>query len=277
MAFYNYVTNNVAIKVVYYGMGLSGKTTNLRTIYQKLDPSSRGDLLCLESDTDRTFFFDLLPISAGLIDGFKIHFQLMTVPGQVYYEASRKSVLKNADGLVFVTDSQTQLLDANLECFDGLRRNLQELAIDMNSFPMVFQYNKRDLEDLIPVETFNNLLNPKNIPYFEASAINGVGVFETLRAIAELTIPAVRERLQAEKQEAETVIQEDDRDSEKEASAKTLKEVTKQIEEALGEKKTTMTPRMVDSQVMRIKMKSEHEIEKELERLSLEYISRKNK
>jgi signal recognition particle receptor subunit beta len=275
MAFYNYITNNVAIKVVYYGPGLSGKTTNLRYIFQKLDPSSRGDLLCLESDTDRTFFFDLLPISAGLIDGFKIHFQLLTVPGQVYYDASRKSVLKNADGIIFVTDSQTPLLDANLECFDGLRRNLQDLAIDMNTFPIVFQYNKRDLEDLIPVETFNNLLNPKKLPYFEASAINGMGVFETLRAIAELTIPVVRERIQAEKHEAEDSIQEENRETEKEASAKTLKEVTKQIEEALGEKQTSFTSKMTSSQVLRVKMKSEKDIEKELERLSLEYISRK--
>jgi len=275
MAFYNYITNNVAIKVVYYGPGLSGKTTNLRYIFQKLDPSSRGDLLCLESDTDRTFFFDLLPISAGLIDGFKIHFQLMTVPGQVYYDASRKSVLKNADGIIFVTDSQTPLLDANLECFDGLRRNLQDLAIDMNTFPIVFQYNKRDLEDLIPVETFNNLLNPKKLPYFEASAINGMGVFETLRAIAELTIPTVRERIQAEKHEAEDSIQEENRETEKEASAKTLKEVTKQIEEALGEKPTSVAYKMSNSQVLRVKMKSEKDIEKELERLSLEYISRK--
>lgn len=275
MAFYNYITNNVAIKVVYYGPGLSGKTTNLRYIFQKLDPSSRGDLLCLESDTDRTFFFDLLPISAGLIDGFKIHFQLLTVPGQVYYDASRKSVLKNADGIIFVTDSQTPLLDANLECFDGLRRNLQDLAIDMNTFPIVFQYNKRDLEDLIPVETFNNLLNPKKLPYFEASAINGMGVFETLRAIAELTIPTVRERIQAEKHEAEDSIQEENRETEKEASAKTLKEVTKQIEEALGEKQTSFTSKMTSSQVLRVKMKSEKDIEKELERLSLEYISRK--
>ncbi|MCJ7611487.1 MAG: GTPase domain-containing protein [Candidatus Aminicenantes bacterium] len=274
MAFYNYITNNVAIKVVYYGPGLSGKTTNLRYIFQKLDPSSRGDLLCLESDTDRTFFFDLLPISAGLIDGFKIHFQLMTVPGQVYYDASRKSVLKNADGIIFVTDSQTPLLDANLECFDGLRRNLQDLAIDMNTFPIVFQYNKRDLEDLIPVETFNNLLNPKKLPYFEASAINGMGVFETLRAIAELTIPTVRERIQAEKHEAEDSIQEENRETEKEASAKTLKEVTKQIEEALGEKPTSVAYKMSNSQVLRVKMKSEKDIEKELERLSLEYISR---
>jgi hypothetical protein len=281
MAFFNYLTNNVAIKVVYYGPGLSGKTTNLRYIYMKLDPSSRGDLLCLESDTDRTFFFDLLPISAGLIDGFKIHFQLMTVPGQVYYDASRKSVLKNADGIVFVTDSQTPLLDANLECFDGLRRNLVELDIDMNTFPMVFQYNKRDLEELIPVETFNNLLNPKKMPYFEASAINGRGVFETLRAMAELTIPRIRARIQAEKAEAADVDAQDAREIQQKtaASSKSLETVTRQIEEALGEKRATppVTADMASSRVTRIKMKSESDIAQELERLSLEYLSKKAK
>ena len=285
MAFFNYLTNNVAIKVVYYGPGLSGKTTNLRYIYMKLDPSSRGDLLCLESDTDRTFFFDLLPISAGLIDGFKIHFQLMTVPGQVYYEASRKSVLKNADGIVFVTDSQLTLLDANLECFDGLRRNLQELQIDMNKFPMVFQYNKRDLDDLIPVETFNSLLNPMKLPYFEASAINGRGVFETLRAMAELTIPRIRERIQAEKkaavealsQEAQEALGLEAQEAQEKASARTLETVTRQIEEALANTRKPAPAETARASVTRIKMKSEQDIEKELERLSLEYISKKKR
>jgi mutual gliding-motility protein MglA len=283
MAFFNYLTNNVAIKVVYYGPGLSGKTTNLRYIYMKLDPSSRGDLLCLESDTDRTFFFDLLPISAGLIDGFKIHFQLMTVPGQVYYDASRKSVLKNADGIVFVTDSQMTLLDANLECFDGLRRNLQELQIDMNTFPMVFQYNKRDLDDLIPVETFNSLLNPKKLPYFEASAISGRGVFETLRAMAELTIPRIRDRIQAEKKAAAEALSLDAQEAlsleaqkaQEKASARTLETVTRQIEEALGNTRKPVPAETAKASVTRIKMKSEQDVEKELERLSLEYISKK--
>jgi signal recognition particle receptor subunit beta len=277
MAFYNYITSNVAIKVVYYGPGLSGKTTNLRHIYMKLDPASRGDLLCLESDTDRTFFFDLLPISAGLIDGFKIHFQLMTVPGQVYYDASRKSVLKNTDGLVFVADSQKNLFDADIQCYESLLENLKDLNVDLSAFPIVFQYNKRDLEDLIPVETFNSRLNPRNLPYFEASAINGMGVFETLRAIAELTVPVVRERIQAEKKENEEALREENRETEKAVTAKTLKEVTKQIEEALEDKKPrpVVTESMIDEKVRRIKMKSERDVEKELERLSLEYISKK--
>ncbi len=200
MAFVNYATKNLAIKIVYYGPGLSGKTTNLRFIYFKLDASYRGEFICLETETERTFFFDLLPIKAGLIGEFKVHFQLMTVPGQAFYEASRKSVLKGADGIIFVADSQIPLLDANLENFDGLRRNCLEHNIDLNQIPLVFQYNKRDLNYLIPVETFNNLLNPRRLPFVEAAAINGVGVFESLREISKLTVPVVREKILGEKQ-----------------------------------------------------------------------------
>jgi signal recognition particle receptor subunit beta len=192
MAYVNYVTKNMAIKIVYYGPGLSGKTTNLRYIYFKLEPAYRGELVCLETPAERTFFFDLLPIKAGLIKEFKVHFQLLTVPGQVFYEASRKSVLKGADGLVFVADSQLPLLEANLESFDGLRKNCLEQGIDLNRIPLVFQYNKRDLPNLIPVETLNRLLNSRQSPYIEAEAINGRGVLETLKEIARLTVPVVR-------------------------------------------------------------------------------------
>lgn len=201
MAFVNYTTKSIAIKVVYYGPGLSGKTTNLRYIYSKLDDSSRGDLLCLETPIERTLFFDLLPIKAGMIHDFQIHFQLMTVPGQVFYGASRRSVLKGADGIVFVADSQIPLLDANLENFDGLRKNLLEFNVDLNFIPLIFQYNKRDLDNLVPVETFNSLLNPLKLPYIEASAVNGIGVFETLKEIAKLTIPYVKEKVFGEKTE----------------------------------------------------------------------------
>ncbi len=195
MPFINYATKTIAIKIVYYGPGLSGKTTNLRFIFYKLDSASRGDLVCLETEADRTYFFDLLPIRAGMIGEFKVHFQLISVPGQVFYEASRKSVLRGADGIIFVADSQIPLLDANLESFDGLRRNCLQQDIDLMRIPLVFQYNKRDLQYLIPVETFNNLLNPRRSPWMEAVAINGVGVFETLREISKLTVPVVRERL----------------------------------------------------------------------------------
>jgi signal recognition particle receptor subunit beta len=195
MPFINHATKTIAIKIVYYGPGLSGKTTNLRYIYHKLDGAYRGELVCLETEADRTYFFDLLPIRAGMIGEFKVHFQLMSCPGQVFYEASRKSVLRGADGIVFVADSQIPLLDANLESFDGLRRNCLQHDIDLMKIPLVFQYNKRDLDYLIPVETFNSLLNPRHAPWLEAQAVSGVGVFETLREISKLTVPVVRDKV----------------------------------------------------------------------------------
>jgi signal recognition particle receptor subunit beta len=263
MTVVNYATKSLAIKIVYYGPGLSGKTTNLRYIYFKLDPAYRGDLVCLETDSERTYFFDLLPIKAGMIGEFKVHFQLMTVPGQVFYEASRKSVLKGADGIVFVADSQIPLLDANLENFDGLRRNCLQQDIDLNNIPLVFQYNKRDLNYLIPVETFNNLLNPRRRPFIEAVAINGVGVFETLREISKLTVPAVREKVFGEKRPA----------------AAAPAELTEQDIENLKETKPAakegvefVAPAQADPlQVTKIKIASEKDIEDELEKLSKAY------
>ncbi|MBP1660478.1 MAG: mutual gliding protein [Candidatus Aminicenantes bacterium] len=195
MPFINYAAKTIAIKIVYYGPGLSGKTTNLRYIYYKMDGPSRGELVSLETETDRTYFFDLLPIRAGMIGDFKVDIQLISAPGQVFYEASRKSVLRGADGIVFVADSQIPLLDADLESFDGLRRNCLQNDLDLVKIPLVFQYNKRDLSYLIPVETFNNLLNPRKAPWIEAVAINGVGVFETLREISKLTVPIVRDKV----------------------------------------------------------------------------------
>lgn len=195
MALINYATKDLSIKIVYYGPGLSGKTTNLRYLYFKLTPSMRGNLICIETDADRTFFFDLLPIKAGLVGDFRVQFQLLAVPGQVFYEASRLSVLKGADGIVFVADSQIPLLDANLENFECMRRNLAKHDMDLNRIPIVFQYNKRDLTNLIPIETFNNLLNPKGFPYFEAMAVNGAGVVETFKEIAGIIIPSVKEKI----------------------------------------------------------------------------------
>lgn len=254
MAFVNYTTKNLALKIVYYGPGLSGKTTNLRYIYKKLDSDSRGDLICLETDTERTFFFDLLPIRAGQIGDFKIHFQLMTVPGQVFYEASRRSVLKGADGIIFVADSQVPLLDANLENFDGLRRNLLEHNIDLNSVPLVFQYNKRDLDNLIPVETFNNVLNPRKLPYIESSAINGVGVVETLKEISKLTVPVVREKVLREKRER--------------AGKEEMKE-----EKPAERQETEFVAKAEVSPVRLVKMKfkSQRDIEKEIDKLTREF------
>jgi GTPase SAR1 family protein len=203
MAFINYTVNALTIKIVYYGPGLSGKSTNLRYIYDHLDPASRGELVCLETETERTYFFDLLPVKAGYIGHFKVSFQLMTVPGQVYYEASRRNVLIGTDGIVFVADSQIPLLDANLESLESLRRNFQEQKLDLAAVPLVFQYNTRDLPGLIPVETLENLLNPARLPHLEAAAVQGRGVFETLREIARLTVPRVREKIFGRVEEGE--------------------------------------------------------------------------
>lgn len=254
MAFINYATKNLAIKIVYYGPGLSGKTTNLRYIYKRLDTRSRGDLICLETDTERTYFFDLLPIKAGQIGEFKIHFQLMTVPGQVFYEASRKSVLKGVDGIVFVADSQIPLLDANLENFDGLRINLLDINLDPNSIPLVFQYNKRDLDNLVPVETFNNLLNPRKLPYIESSAVNGVGVIETLQEISKLTVPEVREKIFRDKKGKEEI---------------------KEEETAEKGKVAFISKEKVDPiRLVKMKFKTQEDVEKEIEKLAREFTSK---
>jgi signal recognition particle receptor subunit beta len=254
MSFINYATKTIAIKIVYYGPGLSGKTTNVRYIHYKLDSAYRGDLVCLETDTERTYFFDLLPIRAGMIGDFKVHFQLMTVPGQVFYEASRKSVLKGADGIIFVADSQIPLLDANLENFDGLRRNCLQHDIDLMKVPLVFQYNKRDLNFLIPVETFNNLLNPRRCPSIEAVAVTGVGVFETLREISKLTVPIVREKLFGERPREEP--------AEGQMSERDLDGLREKGPEEGGEAPGPAT---------KVKIKSRKDIEDELDRLSKEF------
>ena len=267
MAFINHATKNVAIKIVYYGPGLSGKTTNLRYIHSKLDPDKRGDLVCLETDVERTYFFDLLPIKAGLIGDFRVHFQLLTVPGQMYYDASRKSVLKGADGIVFVADSQVPLLDANLGSFDNLRRNCVEHDIDLNAIPMVFQYNKRDLNPLIPVETFNSLLNPRRLPYIEAVALDGIGVFESLREIAKLTVPNVREQILGEKRKAvpagKMPIEE---------KIEEMREKPKAAPKAKKEDIEFISPApAARGEVKKIKIKSTSDIEAELERLAKEF------
>jgi signal recognition particle receptor subunit beta len=266
MAFVNHVTRNMAIKIVYYGPGLSGKTTNLRYIYFKLDPTSRGELVCLETDTERTFFFDLLPVKAGMIGGYKVHFQLVTVPGQIFYEASRQSVLRNADGLVFVADSQVPLLDANLESFDNLRRNLAQLKMDINSIPLVFQYNKRDLDDLIPVETFNGLLNPQSFPYIEASAINGVGVFETLKQIAKLTVPLVKEKVLGVTPGPE--ISAEDRSIHEAVREEVRNDVDMEFVRPGDE---------AEARMRKMKLRTLEEIEKELDKLSKEFLEKPKK
>jgi signal recognition particle receptor subunit beta len=197
VVFFNYTTMQMTAKIVYYGPGLCGKTTNLQFIHHKTAPQSRGEMISLETETDRTLFFDLLPIDVGVIGGMKVRLQLYTVPGQVFYNATRKLVLKGVDGIVFVADSQLAALDANVESFRNLEENLAELNLNLDQVPFVFQYNKRDIRNIHPVEKLNDSLNVKAYPTFEAAALHGVGVFETLKGISRLAIHSVRHKLAA--------------------------------------------------------------------------------
>src|SRR5512134_2276017 len=182
-------------KIVYYGPGLCGKTTNLQWIHDKTAPKSRGDMVSLETEADRTLFFDLLPLDVGVISGMKVRLQLYTVPGQVFYNATRRLVLKGVDGVVFVADSQVPAAEPNEESLSNLRQNLEELGVDPKSVPLVFQYNKRDLRNILPVDKLQQSLNPGGAPAFEAAAVHGVGVFETLKEISRLSLDAVRAKI----------------------------------------------------------------------------------
>jgi len=185
VSFINYSTKEINCKIVYYGPGLCGKTANLQYIYEKTDPNLKGKMISLATETDRTLFFDFMPLKLGEIKGFKVRFHLYTVPGQVFYDASRKLILKGADGVVFVADSQVDRMDANLDSFDNLRDNLQEHGYNLDTIPLALQYNKRDLPDIVPVKELEEALNYRNVKSFEAIAIKGVGVFETLKQVAK--------------------------------------------------------------------------------------------
>ena len=184
----NYSAREVCCKIVYYGPGLSGKTTNLQYVHGKVPNSTRGDLISLATEADRTLYFDFLPINIGTINGFQAKFQLYTVPGQVYYNATRKLVLRGVDGVVYVADSQPDKMDENIESLANLIDNLQEYGYDINELPMVLQYNKRDLPNVLSVEEMNNRINTRNVPYYEASATLGTGVFDTLKLIIKLVL-----------------------------------------------------------------------------------------
>jgi mutual gliding-motility protein MglA len=198
VVFFNYTTMQMTAKIVYYGPGLCGKTTNLHWIHHKTAPGSRGDMVSLETETDRTLFFDLLPLEVGVIGNLKVRLQLYTVPGQVFYNATRKLVLKGVDGIVFVADSQQAAQDANVESMGNLHENLSELGLTLDQVPFVLQYNKRDIRNIVPVETMNKALNPLNAPAFEAAALHGIGVFETLKAISKQAIGQVRKKIAEE-------------------------------------------------------------------------------
>jgi len=191
MASINYANREIVIKIVYYGPGLSGKTTNLQVIHQNVPDNTRGNMISLATEADRTLFFDLLPLNLGSVKGFNTKFQLYTVPGQVYYNATRKLVLKGVDGVVFVADSGVGKMNENIESLQNLRDNLAEYGIDLNNFPIVLQYNKRDLQNVYSVEELNKNLNPNNVPAVEASVIKNIGVFEVLKAISRETLARI--------------------------------------------------------------------------------------
>ncbi|HOP39853.1 MAG TPA: ADP-ribosylation factor-like protein [Geobacteraceae bacterium] len=188
MSFINYASREINCKIVYYGPGLCGKTTNLQFVYSKTAPEAKGKMISLATETERTLFFDFLPLALGEIKGFKTRFHLYTVPGQVFYDASRKLILKGVDGVVFVADSQEERMDANIESLDNLQINLREQGYELEKIPFVIQYNKRDLPNIIAVEEMSRELNPMNVPEFEACAMTGEGVFETLKAVAKLIL-----------------------------------------------------------------------------------------
>jgi len=196
MATFNFSTMQMTVKVVYYGPGLCGKTTNLQFIYGHTTPKSRGEMVSLETKSDRTLFFDLLPLEVGTIAGFKTKIQLYTVPGQVFYNTTRKLVLKGVDGIVFVADSQRPMLPSNIESLGNLGTNLAELGIVMDTVPLVFQYNKQDLKDICSKQELDESLNSREAPAVDAAALTGVGVFETLRAISRLTLGALKKQLE---------------------------------------------------------------------------------
>jgi len=199
LVLFNYALKELTAKIVYYGAGLSGKTTNLQYIHEELPIKNKGRMLTLATETDRTLYFDFLPVDAGVVRGIKTRVQLYTVPGQVFYNATRRMVLKGADGVVFVADSQRSMREANLESLENLRENLLAHDLKLEDMPMVMQFNKRDLDDIGTIEAMNDGINAMNVPFYEAVAKDGVGVEETLQAISGLVLKSVIDRYGSER------------------------------------------------------------------------------
>lgn len=197
MSLVNYSSREIVCKIVYYGPGRSGKTTNLQYIHSQVPDDRKGTMVSLATETDRTLFFDFLPLDLGSISGFQTRFQLYTVPGQVYYDATRKLVLQGADGVVFVADSQRAQQDENLESFRNLHVNLLAQGIDPRAIPLCLQYNKRDLPDVLTMEEMDDALNYRALPRFEGRALGGGGVFDTLRGVSALVLRRLSERFGA--------------------------------------------------------------------------------
>jgi signal recognition particle receptor subunit beta len=192
MTFINYAAREINCKIVYYGPGLGGKTTNLQWIYDKTNPTAKGKLISLATETDRTLFFDFLPLDLGTVKGFKVRFHLYSVPGQVFYDASRKLILKGVDAIILVADSQVERMDANEESVYNLKQNLKEQGYNLANIPYVLQLNKRDLPNITPADEMIKLLRQKEEPVFEAVASKGTGVFDTLKTCAKLTLQELR-------------------------------------------------------------------------------------
>ena len=191
MSLINYAGREINCKIVYYGTGLGGKTTNLEYVYSKVNPEAKGKMISLATETERTLFFDFLPIDLGDVKGFKTRFHLYTVPGQVYYNASRKLILKGVDGVIFVADSQAERMEANIEAMHNLYENLDSYGYDLTTIPFAMQYNKRDLPNAMPMADLRAQLNPMGVPDFEGVAIQGEGVFETLGAVSKMVVQAL--------------------------------------------------------------------------------------
>jgi len=192
LSFINFAAREINCKIVYYGAGLGGKTTNLQVIYQKTADQQKGKMISLATETERTLFFDFLPLDLGSVRGFKTRIHLYTVPGQVFYDASRKLILRGVDGIVFVADSQEQRMDANVEALENLMSNMREHGYDFNKIPYVLQLNKRDLPNILPIDMLSTELRKKNEPIVEAVAFQGVGVFETLKEIAKQVLTELK-------------------------------------------------------------------------------------
>ncbi len=191
MSMINYASREINCKIVYYGTGLGGKTTNLEYIYSRVNPETKGKMISLATETERTLFFDFLPIDLGEVRGFKTRFHLYTVPGQVYYNASRRLILKGVDGIVFIADSQASRAEANIESMHNLHENLETYGYDLKEIPFAIQYNKRDMTDILPVGDLRSQINPMGVPDFEGIAIEGKGVFETLSCVSKLVVKAL--------------------------------------------------------------------------------------
>src|SRR5438552_7022726 len=203
MVLFNHATREMTAKIVYYGPGLCGKTTNLMVIFDKLDPKSKGKMLSLATKTDRTLFFDLLPVDIGKVGNFNLKIQLYTVPGQVFYNETRKLVLRGADAVVFVADSQRSMVDSTKESFKNLMENMKENQIDPDDTPILVQYNKRDIPGVPPVDELAELLDLEGYPHTEASALKGEGVMETFKLISKMTAKHLFNRLKGKSEPIE--------------------------------------------------------------------------